>query len=216
QVSSSSPAMPPSPAMLIGSENDLGMAATRILVPRSIDEEKGAEIRPFISRSLSFTESVPTAAETKISKKRRKRSSDLIGLSPSGGGHSFREDVSRAVSDTYLITRLSLELLRYLGVGYRWIARFLALGCYSVFLFPGFVHVGYHYFFCSQIRRGIVYGDQPRNRLDLYLPRNNSKPKPVVAFVTGGAWIIGYKAWGSLLGLQLMERDVIVACIDYR
>lgn len=41
-------------------------------------------------------------------------------------------------------------------------------------------------------------------------------PKPVVAFVTGGAWIIGYKAWGSLLGQQLSERDIIVACIDYR
>ncbi|KAL0446939.1 UNVERIFIED_CONTAM: putative isoprenylcysteine alpha-carbonyl methylesterase ICMEL1 [Sesamum latifolium] len=54
------------------------------------------------------------------------------------------------------------------------------------------------------------------SRLDLYLPRNIEGPKPVVAFVTGGAWIIGYKAWGSLLGQQLSERDVIVACIDYR
>lgn len=25
-----------------------------------------------------------------------------------------------------------------------------------------------------------------------------------------------YKAWGSLLGQQLSERDIIVACIDYR
>ncbi|KAE8708042.1 putative isoprenylcysteine alpha-carbonyl methylesterase ICMEL1 [Hibiscus syriacus] len=54
------------------------------------------------------------------------------------------------------------------------------------------------------------------SRLDLYLPANSNGPKPVVVFVTGGAWIIGYKAWGSLLGLQLVERDVIVACIDYR
>jgi prenylcysteine alpha-carboxyl methylesterase len=53
-------------------------------------------------------------------------------------------------------------------------------------------------------------------RLDLYLPKNSTGPKPVVAFVTGGAWIIGYKAWGSLLGQQLSERDIIVACIDYR
>jgi prenylcysteine alpha-carboxyl methylesterase len=29
------------------------------------------------------------------------------------------------------------------------------------------------------------------NRLDLYLPENNDEPKPVVIFVTGGAWIIG-------------------------
>ena len=28
-------------------------------------------------------------------------------------------------------------------------------------------------------------------RLDLYLPKNSDGPKPVVAFVTGGAWIIG-------------------------
>ncbi|KAI3461992.1 hypothetical protein Pfo_018655 [Paulownia fortunei] len=94
--------------------------------------------------------------------------------------------------------------------------RFLALGCYAFLLIPGFFQVGYYYFFSNQIRRGIVYGDQPRNRLDLYLPKNRSGAKPVVAFVTGGAWIIGYKAWGSLLGQQLSERDVIVACIDYR
>lgn len=28
-------------------------------------------------------------------------------------------------------------------------------------------------------------------RLDLYLPSNNDGMKPVVVFVTGGAWIIG-------------------------
>ncbi|PPD74486.1 hypothetical protein GOBAR_DD28592 [Gossypium barbadense] len=76
--------------------------------------------------------------------------------------------------------------------------------------------LAYCYFFSSQVRRSIVYGDQPRNRLDLYLPTNTDGPKPVVVFVTGGAWIIGYKAWGSLLGLQLAERDIIVACVDYR
>ncbi|XP_010265337.1 PREDICTED: isoprenylcysteine alpha-carbonyl methylesterase ICME-like isoform X2 [Nelumbo nucifera] len=100
--------------------------------------------------------------------------------------------------------------------GYRWITRFLALSCYAMLLMPGFIQVGYYYFFSSQVRRSIVYGDQPRNRLDLYLPKNTNRPKPVVAFVTGGAWIIGYKAWGSLLGKQLAERDIIVACIDYR
>uniref|UniRef100_A0A1D1Y103 protein-S-isoprenylcysteine alpha-carbonyl methylesterase n=1 Tax=Anthurium amnicola TaxID=1678845 RepID=A0A1D1Y103_9ARAE len=79
-----------------------------------------------------------------------------------------------------------------------------------------FLPVGYYYFFSSQVRRSIIYGEQPRNRLDLYLPQNCCGPKPVVAFVTGGAWIIGYKAWGALLGKRLAERDIIVACIDYR
>ncbi|KAL9271328.1 Isoprenylcysteine alpha-carbonyl methylesterase ICME-like protein [Drosera capensis] len=54
------------------------------------------------------------------------------------------------------------------------------------------------------------------SRLDLYLPKDSDGQKPVLIFVTGGAWIIGYKAWGSLLGLQLAKRDIIVACLDYR
>ncbi|KAJ4892707.1 putative isoprenylcysteine alpha-carbonyl methylesterase ICMEL2 [Raphanus sativus] len=130
---------------------------------------------------------------------------------------SLTRDIGHAAAETYLITRLSFDLLGYLGVGYRWITRLLALACYAILLMPGFLQVAYHYFFSPQVRRSIVYGDQPRNRLDLYLPPPTSDGlKPVVVFVTGGAWIIGYKAWGSLLGLQLAERDIIVACLDYR
>ena len=32
----------------------------------------------------------------------------------------------------------------------------------------------------------------------------------------GGAWTIGYKAWGALLGRRLCEQGVMVACLDYR
>ncbi|XVE77442.1 hypothetical protein DITRI_Ditri13aG0063000 [Diplodiscus trichospermus] len=130
--------------------------------------------------------------------------------------HSFSREIGHAAAETYLVTRLTFTLLRYLGVGYRWISRLVALSCYALLLMPGFLQVAYYYFFSSLVRRSIVYGDQPRNRLDLYLPTNSIGQKPVVVFVTGGAWIIGYKAWGSLLGLQLAERDIIVACVDYR
>ncbi|XP_071705695.1 probable isoprenylcysteine alpha-carbonyl methylesterase ICMEL2 isoform X2 [Rutidosis leptorrhynchoides] len=94
--------------------------------------------------------------------------------------------------------------------------RLLALGLYAMLLSPGFLRVIYKCCVSSNVRRGIVYGDQPRNRLDLYLPKNRDGSKPVVVFVTGGAWIIGYKGWGALLGLQLAERDIIVASLDYR
>ncbi|KAL6553099.1 putative isoprenylcysteine alpha-carbonyl methylesterase icmel2 [Orobanche gracilis] len=134
-------------------------------------------------------------------------------------------EIGHAAAETYLLTRLSFQLLSYLGVGYRWIIRLLALALYAMLLMPGFLQVAFSYFFSNQVRRSIVYGDQPRNRLDLYLPTNNDDLKPVVIFVTGGAWIIGgvsdteiiwYKAWGSFLGLQLAERNIIVACLDYR
>lgn len=102
---------------------------------------------------------------------------------------SLSRDISHAAAETFLMTRLAFKLLGYLGVGYRWISKLLALGLYAILLMPGFLQVGYYYFFSSQVRRSIVYGDLPRNR---------------------------YKAWGSLLGQQLAERDIIVACIDYR
>ncbi|XP_062216518.1 probable isoprenylcysteine alpha-carbonyl methylesterase ICMEL2 isoform X2 [Phragmites australis] len=154
--------------------------------------------------------------------RRRHPASPVQSASPRPGGglrrqsSSFRDDVGHAASETYLVSRLAFTLLRYLGIGYRWMSQLLALTIYAILLMPGFIQVGYYYFFSSQVHRSIVYGDQPRNRLDLYIPKDNSRPYPVVAFVTGGAWIIGYKAWGALLGRRLAERGIIVACIDYR
>lgn len=172
-------------------KQDDPITSTR-LVSSPFEDETIISVRPLLSRTPSF-------ADESI-----------------GQRQSLAREVDRAAPETFLLTRLGLKLLRYMGVGYRWIMRFLALGCYSLMLFPGFIQVGYYYFFSGRVLRSIVYGDQPRNRLDLYLPKNTDGPKPVVAFVTGGAWIIGYKAWGSLLGQQLSERDIMVACIDYR
>ncbi|KAG5236987.1 isoprenylcysteine alpha-carbonyl methylesterase ICMEL [Salix suchowensis] len=183
------------------------------------EDETIISVRPLLSRTPSFAGTTTTSSASYQQRRRRVASENsLPSLSDDSFGQrpSPAREVDHAASETFLLTRLSLKLLRYMGVGYRWIMRFLALGCYSLMLFPGFIQVGYHYFFSSRVLRSIVYGDQPRNRLDLYLPKNTDGPKPVVAFVTGGAWIIGYKAWGSLLGQQLSERDIMVACIDYR
>lgn len=40
-------------------------------------------------------------------------------------------------------------------------------------------------------------------RLDLFLPTNNAEQVPVVVFVTGGAWIIGWEIWTSFSFTQL-------------
>uniref|UniRef100_A0A0E0MZV6 protein-S-isoprenylcysteine alpha-carbonyl methylesterase n=1 Tax=Oryza rufipogon TaxID=4529 RepID=A0A0E0MZV6_ORYRU len=172
-------------------------------------------------RPVSSAEEVGALLSRSDSSGRRRRSSPVQSASPRPAGcgcggprrqSSFRDDVGHAASETYLVTRLTFSLLQYLGLGYRWMSQLLALTIYAILLMP----VGYYYFFSSQVRRSIVYGEQPRNRLDLYIPKDINRPCPVVAFVTGGAWIIGYKAWGSLLGRRLAERGIIVACIDYR
>ncbi|KAI3970973.1 hypothetical protein MKX01_024620 [Papaver californicum] len=217
----------PSPTMLFRTENGDDVddeQQSRLLLSSSSSssslssnkDDNSKEKMPFLSRALSYTHLTHLISNKKKHKRRRGISSDDNIPSLSRQQSTLTQEVTHAASETYLITRLGFELLRYLGVGYRWVTKFLALGCYAMLLMPGFIQVGYYYYRSKQVRRGIVYGDQPRNRLDLYLPENADGPMPVVAFITGGAWIIGYKAWGSLLGQQLAERGVIVACIDYR
>ncbi|KAL7001286.1 putative isoprenylcysteine alpha-carbonyl methylesterase icmel1 [Sarracenia purpurea var. burkii] len=204
--------------MLLRSEDDL--SATRLLIsPQFCEDDNATEAKLFLCRTSSYT-SAATGSAKFYQKRRRRTASDnsLPLLSDGGGGsrgRSFREGVGHAASETYLVTRLCFNLLRYLGVGYKWITRFLALGCYAFLLFPGFVQVGFYYFFSSQVRRSIVYGDQPRNRLDLYLPKNSDGQKPVIAFVTGGAWIIGATAirtrhHSRLHRLQMYSADLTV------
>ncbi|MED6198295.1 putative isoprenylcysteine alpha-carbonyl methylesterase icmel1 [Stylosanthes scabra] len=224
-----SPPPPPFPLSSIPS-------ATTMVVKGIENDDVSARL---LSRSPSSSSSdevktvLPSKNGNAISqnKRRRRNASEdsLPSISNDNGdddrGHgddrkfsssSIGEEVRHVASETFLLTRLFVIMLSYLGIGYKWIIQFLALGCYAVMIFPGVIQVGYYYFFDRQIRRSIVYGDKPRNRLDLYIPKDSNGPKPVVAFITGGAWIIGYKAWGSLLGKQLSERDIIVACIDYR
>lgn len=218
-----------SSSMLLKHDDDEDDPSTTLLLSSSFNENNNNKIRPvkpILSRASSFSStinntnnSIAGGVASFYQKRRRRVASDdsLSSVSNATSSRSsFGRDVRHVASETFLLTRLGLKMLTYLGVGYKWITRFLALGCYALLLLPGFIQVGYQYYFSSQIRRSIVYGDKPRNRLDLYLPKNCDEPKPVVAFITGGAWIIGYKAWGSLLGQQLSERDIIVACIDYR
>ncbi|KAK6913466.1 hypothetical protein RJ641_023067 [Dillenia turbinata] len=184
--------------------------------PSLPEETTKMETDPLLTSRVPSYDSASAVGTGNYQRRRRLAAKSTSLPASFSRSQSFSREIGHAAAETYLITRLTFTLLRYLGVGYRWITRLIALGCYAMLLMPGFLQVAYYYYTSSQVRRSVVYGDQPRNRLDLYLPKRSDKPKPVVAFVTGGAWIIGYKAWGSLLGKQLAERDILVACIDYR
>lgn len=130
---------------------------------------------------------------------------------------SISFEVRHVAAETWLLTRLTIVLLGYLGLGYKWMVKAMWLGAYAAVLLPGFLQVIWYYFFSGRVWRSLPYGDEARNSLDLYMPDGvPSRPRPVVIFVTGGAWIIGYKAWGALLGQALSDRGIIVASLDYR
>ncbi|RAL40792.1 hypothetical protein DM860_008490 [Cuscuta australis] len=197
-----SPASRPVPASLESLVNEL----------EEMNDRRTDAHEPLISR----VSSLPAGPSANNQRRRKPLAKTVSAPCYPRRQSSFSRELGHAAAETYLITRLSFKLLSYLGVGYRWITRLLALGIYAMLLMPGFIQVAFYYFFSPNVRRSVLYGSQPRNRLDLYLPTDRNGSKPVAVFVTGGAWIIGYKAWGSLLGKQLSERDIIVACLDYR
>ncbi|CAK0731873.1 hypothetical protein CVIRNUC_000054 [Coccomyxa viridis] len=125
-----------------------------------------------------------------------------------------------ALQETFLVFRLAVLLYSYLGLGTRWTGKLLRLILYSVLLLPGFIQMGIFYFVSPRVTRSLAYGLAARNRLDMYRPPAKRKRPPngyrVVIYITGGAWTIGYKAWGSLLGRRISKHGVIVYCLDYR
>jgi len=76
--------------------------------------------------------------------------------------------------------------------------RFLRLLSFVFFLLPAFVVFLYHYFSCDRVNN------------------EENKKKPVVIFLTGGAWIIGYRMWGCLLARALVPFGILVIIPDYR
>ncbi|CAI5500111.1 unnamed protein product [Closterium sp. Naga37s-1] len=171
------------------------------------------------------TSSAVTAAAAAACCLPRRRSISTIDRSPSSDAAPrcstraaiIGRSVRRAAAETFQLTSLTVQLLQFLGLGLNWMSKFFLLMTYSLLLMPGFLQVMWYYFFSPNVRRSIPYGRLPRNSLDIFVPASPSpRPRPVVIFITGGAWIIGYKAWGTLLAQALEERGVIVASIDYR
>ena len=139
------------------------------------------------------------------------------------------------IAEICWLIRMGFVLLFNMGIIGKWCIMAVRLGLYAFFLTPAWCILGYTYFTSRYIKRGVRYGKFNRNFCDLYLPsnvlnkhhKNSSLHKihtdsssntlvPVVVFVGGGAWTIGYKAWGALLGIGLQRYGVLLVSIDYR
>ena len=62
----------------------------------------------------------------------------------------------------------------------------------------------------------IPYVDHPASRqnFDLYLPAKGDKPFPLIFWIHGGAWMIGFKDWDNVK--YLVRHGYAIASIDYR
>lgn len=63
---------------------------------------------------------------------------------------------------------------------------------------------------------GIAYGGDPRQKLDVYVPRYPVKNAPVVVFFYGGSWNSGSRSDYSFVGEALASRGIVAVLADYR
>ena len=67
-----------------------------------------------------------------------------------------------------------------------------------------------------RIASNIAFGPNPRHRLDLYGPKRQSGPVPLLLFVYGGGWDSGDRTEYSFAGRALAALGFLVAIADYR
>lgn len=113
-------ASPPT-SVLIKTEIDHDDPATSLIISSQFDDdEKVVNVKPLLSRASSYS-STSSANGSYYQHRRRRSASDnsLASLSDGSGGgsrrRSFSKGVGHAAAETFLVTRLSLKLLRYLG-----------------------------------------------------------------------------------------------------
>jgi acetyl esterase/lipase len=67
-----------------------------------------------------------------------------------------------------------------------------------------------------RIRRDLSYGENPRQKLDLYAPQQLPIGVPIVVFLYGGSWSSGAKADYEFIGDAIASRGFLTAIPDYR
>ncbi len=62
----------------------------------------------------------------------------------------------------------------------------------------------------------ISYGENPRQKLDVYVPATRASNAPVVVFFYGGSWNSGHKGDYAFVGKALAARGFVTVIADYR
>ena len=125
-----------------------------------------------------------------------------------------------ALSEASSMLRSMFQLIRMIGFGFMSYFMFIRLVLFSVFIWPTIIPLAIWWSTSKRVLRAVRYGDNPRNFLDVYLPEghpNSEKLATVIVGVTGGAWILGNKAWLAGVAKRVCEcDDCIFISVDYR
>lgn len=227
----------------VGTFSQLDAASTACLGKYLEDEE--ALHPPLESHGSASSMHAPSLISSSGSVPRPPHSKNLVLDADSNAtvyqaaATSGSEIVEVVAEQSWLITKLVVQLLWALRMSKRWILCALRLIGFVMLLLPPILKVAVYWFVNENVHKNIIYGLNRRNLLDVYTVPQSKEAKaaqkqratssasptspsfaearyPVVVFVSGGAWIIGYKAWGALMGRVLASLGVVVVMPDYR
>lgn len=68
----------------------------------------------------------------------------------------------------------------------------------------------------SKTMLDVAYGNDPKQKMDVYLPTNRSNQTPIVIFAHGGSFISGDKGMFTAMVKELVRADFAVLNINYR
>lgn len=110
------------------------------------------------------------------------------------------------------------RLLYFVGGPGLWLLQLLRLVLFVAFTLPALLPEFVKYLANPSIRKNIVYGPSLRHQLDVYIPGEGrgDAQRPLVIFLSGGAWCIGYKVWPFLQCKVLQANGVVCVSPDYR
>jgi hypothetical protein len=88
----------------------------------------------------------------------------------------FQPSRLRGSRQAVLLTTLAILLLSHFRLGYQWIKRMLCTFMYAGLLAPALVQLLWYYFVSGKVMRGVPYGKEARNFVDIYLPASKVTP----------------------------------------
>ncbi|HKX36937.1 MAG TPA: alpha/beta hydrolase, partial [Rhizorhapis sp.] len=66
------------------------------------------------------------------------------------------------------------------------------------------------------VHHGLAYGQDPRQKLDIYVPQGLKAPAPVLLFFYGGAWQAGSRGDYRGFGQAFASAGIVTVVADYR
>lgn len=64
--------------------------------------------------------------------------------------------------------------------------------------------------------RDIAWGPEPWQRFDVFAPEGVTQALPVLVFLHGGGWVVGWKEWGGFMAPAVAAAGAILVCPTYR